>query len=95
MVSTVKHGGGGIMVWGCMVASRVGNIAVINGIMDHLYYIQILKEILCASAEKLEIEEDYQFYQDNDTKNSTKNTRLWLLCNCPKVRKHLPKVQPN
>ncbi|GFT53836.1 transposable element Tcb2 transposase [Trichonephila clavipes] len=62
MVSTVKYGGGGIMVWGCMESPRVGNVVVFNGIIDHLYNIQIFKENLRASAEKLEIEEDYQFY---------------------------------
>ncbi|GFT91303.1 transposable element Tc1 transposase [Trichonephila clavipes] len=87
MVSTVRHGGGAIIFQGCMSASGVGNIVVINGIMDHLYYIQILKGNLGASAEKLGIEEDYQFYQDNDSNHSTHNTRLWLLYNCPKVIK--------
>ncbi|GFW57620.1 transposable element Tcb1 transposase [Trichonephila clavipes] len=55
--------------------------------MDHLYYIQILKENFCTSAEKLGIEEDYQFYQDNDPKHSAHNTKLWLMYNCPKVIK--------
>ncbi|GFU05785.1 hypothetical protein TNCV_581831 [Trichonephila clavipes] len=44
MMSTVKHGGKGRMVWGCMVTLGVGNTVAINSIMDHLYYIQILKE---------------------------------------------------
>ncbi|GFY08090.1 transposable element Tc1 transposase [Trichonephila clavipes] len=86
LVSTVKHGGGGIRVQGCMEASEVGSNVVINGIMDHLYNLQILKGILSASAEKLGIE-DYQFYQDNDLKYSTLNPMLWLLYNCPKVIK--------
>ncbi|GFT56351.1 transposable element Tc1 transposase [Trichonephila clavipes] len=76
MVSSVKHGGEGIMVQECMAASEVGNIVVINGIMDHLYYLQILKGNLSTSAEKLGIEEDYKFYQDNDPKHSTHNTML-------------------
>ncbi|GFT85807.1 putative transposase [Trichonephila clavipes] len=88
MVSTVKHGGGGIMVCGgCMAASGVGNIVVINGIMEHLYCIQILKENFRASAEKLGIEEDCHFYQDNDPKHFAQNTRLLMLYNCPKVIK--------
>ncbi|GFX68349.1 transposable element Tc1 transposase [Trichonephila clavipes] len=85
-------GGGGLMVCECMAASGVGNIVVINGIMDLLHYIQILKENLCASTEKLGIK-DYQFYQDNDLKHSAQNARLWLLYNCPKVIKTPPKVQ--
>ncbi|GFX29221.1 transposable element Tc1 transposase [Trichonephila clavipes] len=70
-----------------MAASGVGNIVVINGILNHLYAIQILKENLRASAEKLGIKEGYQFYQDNNPKHSAQNTRLWLLYNCPKVIK--------
>ncbi|GFW64451.1 transposable element Tc1 transposase [Trichonephila clavipes] len=55
--------------------------------MDRTYCIQVLKENLRASAEKLGIEEEYQFYLDNDPKHSSQNTRLWLLYNCPKVIK--------
>ncbi|GFU19468.1 transposable element Tcb1 transposase [Trichonephila clavipes] len=50
---------------------------------------EILKENSGTSAEKLGIEEDYQFYQDNDPKHSTYNSRLWLLYNCPKIIKTL------
>ncbi|GFW64021.1 transposable element Tcb2 transposase [Trichonephila clavipes] len=81
MVSTIKYTGGVIMVWGCMAALGVEEVVVINCIIDHLYYTQILKENLGASPEKLGIEEDYQFYQDNDPKHSAHNTRLWLLYN--------------
>ncbi|GFU90196.1 transposable element Tcb1 transposase [Trichonephila clavipes] len=87
MVSTVKREGGGIMVCGCMTASREDNAVVINGIMDPLYCIHILKENLPASAENLGIEDDCQFYQDNDPKHSAQITRRWLLYKCPKVIK--------
>ncbi|GFW09279.1 transposable element Tcb2 transposase [Trichonephila clavipes] len=88
-MSRVKYVGGGIMVCECMTASGVGNVVIIDGIMDHLYYIQFLKENLDAHAEKLGIEEDYLFYQDNDPKHFTHNTRFWLLYNCSKVIKAL------
>jgi len=31
---TVKHGGGSVMVWGCMSASGVGELVFIDGNMD-------------------------------------------------------------
>jgi len=30
LVPTVKHGGGGVMIWGCMAASGVGNLVSLN-----------------------------------------------------------------
>ncbi|GFV57533.1 transposable element Tcb1 transposase [Trichonephila clavipes] len=39
---TVKHGGGSVMVWGCMASNGVGNLVFIDGIMDHKLYIDIL-----------------------------------------------------
>ena len=87
MVGTVKHGGGNVMVWGCMAAFGVGKIEVINGIMDHMVYIDILKRNLRSSAEKLGIIDNYQYYQDNDPKHTALNTKLWLLYNCQKVLK--------
>lgn len=56
IVSTVKHRGGGLMVWGCMAASGVRNIVPIKGTMDNRYYINILKENLRANAMKLGFE---------------------------------------
>ena len=52
MVPTIKHGGGGVMVLGCMAASGVGNLTFIDGIMDHKMYIELLKNNLLPSAEK-------------------------------------------
>ena len=32
--STVKYGGGSVLVWGCMSANGAGNLIFIDGIMD-------------------------------------------------------------
>lgn len=84
LVPTVKHGGGSLMVWGCMSAAGVGKLHFIEGIMDHKMYINILKENLNASSQKLNLEGKYIFQQDNDPKHKARNTRLWLLYNVPK-----------
>ena len=62
VISTVKYGGGGVMVWGCMASSGAGSMEIINVKMDHQYYNNILKRNLRQSAEKLGIGGDYQFY---------------------------------
>ena len=41
---TVKHGGGNIMVWGCMDWNGVGILAEIEGRMDSAQYVDILDQ---------------------------------------------------
>jgi hypothetical protein len=65
---TVKHGGGHIIVWGCMSYSGVGNLAFIEGIMNDQMYIDVLPDNLQQSAIKSCIQEKIQFQQDNDPK---------------------------
>jgi len=89
-IKTVKHGGGGVMVWGCMGSAGVGNMEFIDGIMDHKMYIEILKRNLKESADKLGIGSSFYFYQDNDPKHTALNTRLWLLYNVPHLLKPPP-----
>jgi len=81
---TVKHGGGHVMVWGCMSYNGVGNLAFIEGIMNAQMYIDVLRDNLQQSAIKLGIQETFQFQQDNDPKHTAKKTREWLLQNVPK-----------
>ena len=51
LLPSVKHGGGSLMVWGCMSAAGVGSLEFIDGIMDHKAYIKLLKKNLASSAE--------------------------------------------
>lgn len=46
--TTVKHGGGSIMVWVCFAASGTGKLAHIEGIMNSTDYQQILSEMVVA-----------------------------------------------
>ncbi|KAH8245626.1 hypothetical protein KR032_001767, partial [Drosophila birchii] len=68
---TVKHGGGSVMVWDCMAASRVGYLVFIEGNMDKHMYLKILKDNLEDSAMKLGLEDNFRFYQDNDPKHKS------------------------
>lgn len=81
----MKHGGGSVMVWGCMAGGGTGNLQHIPGIMDKYVYIDVLKQNLKPSVEKLGIEGDFYFYQDNDPKHKSFVAREYLLYNCPHV----------
>ncbi len=50
---TVKHGGGSIMVWGCMSAAGTGELRFIEGNMDSNMYCDILKQKMMPSLQKL------------------------------------------
>ncbi len=54
MVPTVKHGGGSVLMWGCMSAAGVGELHFIDGIMNS----QILKEKMLPSLRALGRESD-------------------------------------
>lgn len=88
--STVKHGGAGVMVWGCMSAAGVGELVFIDEVMDKNIYLNILKDNLHKSAQKLGIESDYFFQQDNDPKHTAEIGRLWILYNTPHTLKTPP-----
>lgn len=87
---TVKHGGGHVMVWGACSAGGVGKLHFVEGNMDKIQYLNILKANLKQSAEKLGIEDSFHFYQDNDPKHTALIVKEWLLYNCPRVIKTPP-----
>lgn len=78
LTPTVKHGGGSVMVWGCMTASGVGKLEFIDGKMDQYVYKNILRKNLLASARQLNIETDFVFQQDNDPKHTARSVKNWL-----------------
>lgn len=83
--STIKHGGGSVMVWGCISAAGVGELVFIDTTMNAIMYRNILRENLKKSAAKMGIENSFKFYQDNDPKHRSYLVREWLLYNCAKV----------
>jgi len=74
-MGNTKHGGGFVLVWGCISATGVGKLHIINGIIDHKVDIEILKENLHVSTQKLEISGNYIFQHDNDPKRTAYNTK--------------------
>ena len=81
----MKHGGGHVMVWGCMSADRVGELEVIEGNMNAEGCINVLRGNLTRSVVKLGIQDTYFFQHDNDPKHSARITQERLLYNARKV----------
>ncbi len=49
VLPTVNHGGGSIMVWGCMTTAGTGALRFIEGNMDSNIYCDILKQKMMHS----------------------------------------------
>ncbi|GFX80987.1 transposable element Tc1 transposase [Trichonephila clavipes] len=90
MRGTVKHGGGSITGWGCMVATGVGNLFIIGGIMNQYSYLNTLKNNLSLSSSKLGLDGFFTFQQDNEPKHTPRVVREWLLYNGRKQVKNPP-----
>ena len=75
----VKHGGGKLMVWGCVTPYGVGRLYRINGRMDSTKYISILQEAYLGTLEDLHTSrKNFIFQADNDPKHTSKVAQAWL-----------------
>lgn len=83
---TIKHGGGNVLIFGCISASGVGNFTFIEGTMDKRVYLNILREQFMLGIQKLVLEGSFMFQQDNDPKHRAKLVKEWLI---QKVRQQL------
>ena len=92
LIPTVKHGAGLVMVWGCMAASGVGNLVFVEGTMNMEACLQILRDNLPPTVEKLGLGQSWVFQQDNDPKHTTKLVKEWLLYRTPKQLDYSPTV---
>ncbi|GFV88481.1 transposable element Tcb1 transposase [Trichonephila clavipes] len=89
-IPTVKHGGGSVMVWGCMATSGVGKLVFIDGIMHKMAYLNILQNNLKESADNLGLGSNFVFQQDNDPKHTAFVVEEWLLYHCRNQLNILP-----
>ena len=81
VMPTVKHGGGNVMVWGCMSAAGVGELHFIEGHMNFNMYCEILEQSMIPSLQKLGRRAVFQ--HDNDPKHTSKTItallkKLWV-----------------
>ena len=73
--TSVKFGGGSIMLWGCMANTGTGNLVKVEGHMNSSQYQQILDKNVQESVTKLKLRRGCIFQQDNDPKHSSKSTK--------------------
>jgi transposase len=74
--TTVKHGGGSTMIWGCFTSQGVGRMCQVDGIMDSKVYAQILDAHLIPSARSFGMRgRDFIFQQDGDPKHKSARLR--------------------
>lgn len=76
---TVKHGGGSIMMWGCITKFGLGRLQRIDGTMDRFKYVSILEEGLLGTLHDKGIKKRGLFFQqDNDPKHASKFATTWF-----------------
>ena len=78
MVPTARHGGGGIMVWGCMMTQGVGHLAMVSGTLNSSGYIDLLENSMIPSAHGLCVSDDFIFQQDNARCHTSRESMAWF-----------------
>ncbi len=79
VTETTKHGGGHLMLWGCITSSGIGYMCEIEGIMDQHLYKEILESELAETIEYYQLDTDnLTFQQDNDPKHTAKSVKEYL-----------------
>uniref|UniRef100_A0A087XEF9 Transposase Tc1-like domain-containing protein n=1 Tax=Poecilia formosa TaxID=48698 RepID=A0A087XEF9_POEFO len=76
-VPTVKHGGGGVMVWGCFAGDTVGDLFKIGGILNQHGYHTILQRHAIPSGLRL-VGPSFIFQQDSDPKHTSRLCKGYL-----------------
>uniref|UniRef100_A0AAZ3NN31 Tc1-like transposase DDE domain-containing protein n=1 Tax=Oncorhynchus tshawytscha TaxID=74940 RepID=A0AAZ3NN31_ONCTS len=77
-IPTVQHGGGSIMLWGCLPAEGTERVVRIKAKMTGAKYRENLDENLLQSAQNFRLEQRFTFQEDNDPKHTAKTMHEWL-----------------
>ncbi len=80
VIETVKHGGGGIMIWGSMTNHGPRLVYKIEGRLNQHGYRQILEQTIEGTIRKYKLDATKViFEQDNASIHTTKMMQEWLL----------------
>lgn len=79
--TTVKHGGGGLMVWGAFSAAGVGALHRVNGTVNAIAYIDILERNLISTLDENHPNGDGVFQQDNAPCHTARSVKKWFADN--------------
>jgi DDE superfamily endonuclease/Transposase len=71
-VKTIKHGGGCLLLWGCISYNGTGRLILIEETLTGGKYVEILQKNLFDSAREMGLNSDFVFQQDNDPKHTSK-----------------------
>jgi transposase len=75
----VKHGGGSIMIWGCMTVDGVGFMCKIEGTLNGDLYLDILKDEFQRTIKYYHLDRSKVIFQhDNASCHKTAEVRKWL-----------------
>ena len=77
-IPTIKQGGGSVIVWGYFTNQRVGNLCVLDSIMDRFYYRDILEQNLQPSINHFKLGQQCILMHDNDRKHTSRLIKDWL-----------------
>ncbi len=77
VLPTVKHGGGSVMVWGCMSAAGTVELQFIEGTMNANMYCDILKQSMIPFLRRLGRKAVFQ--HDKDPKHTSKTLRVKVM----------------
>lgn len=76
---TMKHGGGSLMVWGCITRWGTGRLVRVDGIMDRFQYVNILKQGLLGTLHDFDLDpNEIYFQQDGDSKHTSEHAMSWF-----------------
>ena len=95
MVPSIKHGGGGLMMWGCFSGKGLGPLIKINGKMNHRDYIQILESHLLPFINNNYNGRGYLFQDDNAPVHTAKNVKKWIETKKVKILENWPSQSPD